>query len=223
MFVKKIYYLVLLLLAIDAVYAETVYVTDDVKLTLRSGPSMKNKIVKMVRSGTPLTVLKKTRDGYIKVKTPSGTTGYILSRHTKRQPINKLQLKKTNEELEQSRKENLQLKTELESLKNKHTKVARSEAALTQQNNKLTQELTEIQQTAANAIQLKKQRDQLQERVVNAERELQQLKREKQTLEDSSNQSWFIYGGLLAFAGILFGLLIPRISWKKKPSNWDTF
>ncbi len=220
---KKFYYLLLLLLAISTSRAETVYVTDDVMLILRSGPSMKNKIVKMVRSGTSLTVLKRTHDGYIKVKTPSGTTGYILSRHTKKQPINKLQLKKSSEELKRLRTENLKLKTELETLKSKHTLVANSEAELTQQKNKLSQELAEIQQTAANSIQLKKQRDQLQERVVNAERELQQLKREKQTLENSSNQSWFIYGGLLAFAGILFGLLIPRISWKKKPSNWDSF
>jgi len=223
MLVKKIHYLLLLLFAIGSAHAETVYVTDDVKLTLRSGPSMKNKIVKMVRSGTPLTVIKRTRDGYIKVKTPSGTTGYILSRHTKKQPINKLQLIKTTDELQQLRKENLQLKTELETIKNEHAHVADSEAELTQQKNKLSRELAKIQQTAANAIQVKKQRDQLQERVVNSERELQQLKREKQTLEDSANQSWFIYGGLLAFAGILFGLLIPRISWKKKPNNWDSF
>ncbi len=223
MFVKKIYSLLFLFLAIGAVHAETVYVTDDVKLTLRSGPSMKNKIVKMLPSGTPLSVIKRTSNGYVKVKTPSGATGYILSRHTQKQPIHKLQLKKVSEELEQLRTEHLKLKTELETLKSKHTQIANSETELTQQKDKLSLELAEIQQTAANAILLKKQRDQLQERVVNAERELQQLKREKQTLEDSSNQSWFIYGGLLAFAGILFGLLIPRISWKKKPSNWDSF
>ncbi len=220
---KKIYWLLLFLLTINTAQAETVYVTDDVKLTLRSGPSMKNKIVKMVRSGTPLTVLKRTPDGYIKVKTPSGTTGYILSRHTKKHPINKLQLKKATDELEQLRKQNLELKTQLETLKNKHTQAISSETELTQKTDKLSRQLAEIQQTAANAIQVKKQRDQLQERVVNAERELQQLKRMKQTLEDSSNQSWFIYGGILAFAGILFGLLIPRISWKKKPNNWDSF
>lgn len=220
---KNFCFLPLLLLAINAAQAESVYVTDDVKLTLRSGPSMKNKIVKMLRSGTPLTVLKRTKDGYIKVRTPSGSTGYILSRHTQKDQISKLRLKKADEELEQLRTQNLQLKTELEALKSKYTKTTTNETELTQQRDKLSKAFTELQQTASNAIQLKQQRDQLQERVVNAERGLQQLKREKQTLENSANQTWFIYGGLLALLGVLFGLLIPRIRWKKKPNNWDTF
>ena len=80
-----------------------------------------------------------------------------------------------------------------------------------------------LKQTATNAIQLKQQRDQLQERVVNNERELQQIKREKQALEDSTKQDWFLYGGMLSFIGIFLGLLLPKLSWKRKTSNWDTF
>ncbi len=55
------------------------------------------------------------------------------------------------------------------------------------------------------------------------ERENQQLKREKQALEDSTNQDWFLYGGILAFTGIFLGLIIPKIRWQRKTSNWDTF
>ena len=72
-------------------------------------------------------------------------------------------------------------------------------------------------------MQLKQQRDQLQERVVNVERELQQIKRENQALQDTTNQDWFLYGGILSFIGIFLGLLLPKISWHRKTSNWDTF
>ena len=84
-------------------------------------------------------------------------------------------------------------------------------------------ELAELQQTAANAIQLKQQRDQLQERVVSVERELQQLKRENQALTDSSNQDWFLYGGALSLFGVLLGFILPKLSWRRRSSGWDTF
>ena len=58
---------------------------------------------------------------------------------------------------------------------------------------------------------------------MNVERELQQIKREKQALEDSTKQDWFLYGGMLSFIGIFLGLLLPKLSWQRKTSNWDTF
>lgn len=219
---NRLPFLVILFLS-WAANAKTVYVTDDLELILRSGSSQKNKIVKMLPSGTPLTVLKHESNGYIKVQTPKGTKGYILSRHTKKNHTNSWHLKQATEELELLRNENQQMKAKLETLKSEHNNEISDNRSLGEHKDQISQELSELQQTAASTVQIKQQRDQLQERVVNAERELQQLKRDKQTLEDSSNQTWFIYGGLLAFAGIFLGLIIPRISWRRKSSRWDTF
>ena len=215
--------LIIILLSSWTAHAETVYVTDNIKLSLRSGPSLKNKIVKMLSSGTPLTVLKRDSNGYIKVQTSKGTEGYILSRHTKKNHTNNWYLNKTNENIIRLRDKNQQLQTELDALKSEHPDKDSDNLALSTPKKQMSKKISEIQQITANMPQLKQQRDQLQERVVNAERELQQLKREKQTLEDTTNQSWFIYGGMLAFAGVFLGLLIPKISWQKKSSSWDTY
>ena len=67
-------------------------------------------------------------------------------------------------------------------------------------------------------MQLKNERDELQERVVNAERELQQLKLENQSLKDSSNQDWFLYGGILSFLSVLLGFILPKLGWRRKNS-----
>lgn len=219
---KRLLFLVILFLSWTA-NAETIYVTDDLELTLRSDSSQKSKIVKMLPSGTSLIVLKRESNGYIKVQTPKGSKGYILSRHTKKNHTNSWYLKIATEKLEQLRSKSKQIETELEILKSEHTNEVSDNRSLGEQKDQISQELSNLQQTTANTLQLKQQRDQLQERVVNAERELQQLKRDKQTLEDSTNQTWFIYGGILAFAGIFLGLIIPRISWRRKSSRWDTF
>jgi SH3 domain protein len=221
--VKNLLPFLILLLVSWAANAEIVYVTDNVKLTLRSGPNLKNKIVKMLSSGTPLTVLERDPSGYIKVQTPKGTEGYILSRHIKKSRSSRWFLKRANIIMKRLQNENKKLKAEQGTSHDKQSDETPDDLALSKQKDQISQELANLKHTAANALQIKQQRDKLQERVVNAERELQQLKREKQTLEDSTDQTWFIYGGILAFAGIFLGLLIPKISWGRRSSGWDTF
>ena len=96
------------------------------------------------------------------------------------------------------------------------------EFSLTKDKELLNRELTELKKTASNAVQIKNERDSLQERVVNVERDLQQLKLENQALKDSANQDWFLYGGGLALAGVLLGFIIPKISCGRR-NTWGSF
>lgn len=204
--------------------ARTVYVTDDIKFTLRSTENNRSKILKMLPSGTALTLIEENKaSGYSKVRTGSGIEGYILSRHTSPKPINRWYLNKANKKLEQLQTENDLIKAELQDLKGNNDQTLSSIQSLTAERDKLSREFSELQQTAANAVQLKHQRDQLQERVISVERELQQIKRENQALEDSTNQDWFLYGGMLSLFGVILGFILPKLSWRRKTSNWDTF
>ena len=219
---KSIIFLLIFISA--AVHAETVYVTDQLKLDLRGGMSTRYRILKMLPSGTPLTVISKdSKTGYTKVRLSNGLEGYLLTRYTLDKPIARWHLDKANKELEQLKTENEQLNHELSTVKKDYSQDIDDKSTLSTERDDLSRELNNLKQTAANAIQLKQQRDQLQERVVNIERENQQLKRENQRLEDSSNQDWFLNGGIVAFLGIIFGLLIPKISWHRRTSSWDTF
>ena len=223
-FVKQIISLLLLFIVSSTVNAETVYVTDNIKLTLRSAENNRSKILKMLRSGTPLTLIKRDEGtGYSKVRLKNGIEGYILNMHTLNKPISRWYLKKANKELALLQEENSRLKMKLGAVKGENYEAVSSQKSLSDERDKVRNELKNLRQTATNAIQLKHQRDQLQERVVSVERELQQIKREKQALEDSTKQDWFLYGGMLSFLGIFLGLLLPKLSWQRKTSNWDTF
>ena len=204
--------------------AETIYVTDHFKIELRSGESIRNKIIKMVPSGAQLTVIKQNPStGYTKVRLKNGMEGYLLTRYTQNKPVSKWYLQQATEKLEFLQKENKAIMAEFAQLTGNNTSALSENVSLSQEREKLSTELNNLRQTAANAIQLKNQRDQLQERVITVERELQQLKLENKSLEDSTNQDWFLYGGILAFTGIFLGLFIPKIRWQRKTSNWDTF
>lgn len=222
---KQFFYFILTILSCNIALAQSVYVTDSMKFTLRSGESSSHKIIKMLPSGTQLTLLDTNKTtGYSKVKMTDGTVGYIPTRFTLNKPISRWKLKKTNQQLELLLTENKKIKATLTDLQENNTSAVSSNESLTKERDQLSSDLNNLRQTAANAIQLQRERNELQERVINVERELQQIKRAKQALEDSTNQDWFLYGGILSFLGIFFGLLIPKISWhRKSQSNWDTF
>ena len=55
--------------------------------------------------------------------------------------------------------------------------------------------------------------------VEEAEQALEDAKAENRRLASRSNREWFVIGALVVIFGILVGLILPRIRWKKK-SSW---
>lgn len=222
---KYFFYFILALLSCNIALAKSVYITDSMKFNLRSGEGSKYKLIKTLPSGTKLTLLGVNKaTGYSKVKTSAGIIAYLPTRFTLDKPVSSWYLKKANQQLELLQVENKKIKATLADLQQNNSSAVSSNDSLTKERDQLSTDLNDIRQTASNAIQLQRERNELQERVINVERELQQLKRAKQALEDSTSQDWFLYGGILSFLGILFGLLIPKISWhRKSQGNWDTF
>lgn len=221
---KSIKTFIFLLIASSSVCAETVYVTEKLKMAMRSGTSTRHKILKMLPSGSALTIVSKNPEtGYSQVRTSAGLQGYVLTHLTQKKPPARKLLDQVNTEMEQLKAENKQLSESLLALQDNSNLNVTDKSQLIIERDQINRELQELKQTAGNAIQLKQQRDQLQERVVNIERENQQLKRENQALDDTSNQDWFLNGGIVAFFGIFFGLLIPKLSWHRRRGGWDSF
>jgi SH3 domain protein len=87
---------------------------------------------------------------------------------------------------------------------------------------KVSQELAEIKRTASSALAIDSENKDLKSRLVALERNLQILKQENENLKDRTARDWFMVGAGVVLIGILAGLIIPRIRWRKK-SSWDTF
>ena len=60
-------------------YAESKYVTDITKITMRSAPDTEHKIIAMLKSGTAINVLEKS-GAWSKVRTKNGKEGWALTR-----------------------------------------------------------------------------------------------------------------------------------------------
>lgn len=220
--VKRTLIILALLIGANPVLAETRYVSDQLEITLRKGKSTQQKIIAMLKSGTPLEVLRVDEDaGYTKVKTTSGKTGWVLTRFLMREPSARRQLSSMKAKLA-----SLELKTrqrqnqfgELESSKNS---LQQNVTRLQNENRKLSRQLAEIQRTAASALAIDKENKTLKTRIVETERDLQAVRLENETLRDRTARDWFLAGAIVVIGSMLLGILLTRIRWKRK-SNWDS-
>jgi SH3 domain protein len=216
---------VFLLLFIGTTEAKTVYVTDNLNLSLRSEENEKAKVLQLLPTGTPLTVISENRkSGFSHVRLQTGQEGYIVTRSTMKDPPSRFQLEAATKNLDSMQAENASLKAELTALKKTLTPGTTLEQSLALERDRLNRELAELKKTAAGTIQIKDERDEMQERVVNLERDLEQFKLENKALKDSTKQDWFLYGGSVAFIGVLLGFILPKIKWRsRRSSGWDTF
>ncbi len=184
---------------------------------------MRSKVLQVLPIGTPLTVIKENKkSGFTRVRTINGIEGYIENRHITRELPILNQKEPSSKVIESLQIENTALKAELATVKSSITPGTTLEQSLVKERDQLSRELAELKKTAASSIQLKNERDELQERVVSVERDLQQFKLENQALKDTANQDWFLYGGILALAGVLLGFILPKLGWRRK-SSWDSY
>ena len=121
--------------------------------------------------------------------------------------------------IERVRSENASLKERLDTLTTQKVDAETSFSQLSSDNHRLAQELATIRRTAANAIAIDQQNKDLQERVVNLERELQIVQQENQSLADRSNKDWFLLGAGVLVSGVLVGLILPRLRLQRR-SRW---
>jgi len=211
---------VLLSLFSQTALAETRYVTDVFRVTLRSGKSTQNEIIRMVPSGLALTVLETDKaSGYSHVRMPSGKEGWILSRYLMDLPSARARLSRSETKLANTEQAMNQLKTELKTITGKKNELARERKRLNEQNIKLSRKLSNITRVSSNAIQLSNDHVRLKKRLTEQDREMQFLQQENANLRDRSNRDWFIVGALVVIGSMIFGIILTRIRWKKK-STW---
>jgi SH3 domain protein len=203
--------------------AESYYVSDSLEITMRSGKSTSHGIIRMLRSGTPLTVLETDNDsGYSRVRTRDGKTGWVLSRFMMKGQAARDKLAATEKKLAELELENSQMEATMETMKEKVSSMEKERTSLDGVNRKVSQELAEIKRTASSALAIDSENKELKSRVVALERNLQTLHQENEGLKDRTARDWFMVGAGVVLLGIIVGLIIPRIRWRKK-SSWDTF
>ncbi|HKJ89259.1 MAG TPA: TIGR04211 family SH3 domain-containing protein, partial [Gammaproteobacteria bacterium] len=185
---------------------QTRYVSDQLKITLRTGKGLQNKILASLESGTPLEVLKvDAQKGFSYVRTPSGKEGWVHTRFLMDHPAARDRIQDIRQRMQRMQARYKKMQGQQASLEK-----------LRRENGKLQVELKRIRKLSSNAIAMKQRAQRLEKRNQKQAQELQKLRKENDGLQDLSAQTWFTRGAGVIVAGMLIGLILPRIRFRKK-------
>ncbi len=179
-----------LVLFAGSALAETVYVGGVMKITLRTGPGTKHKILAMVATGDSLEILEKGRD-WTRVRNSAGQEGWVLTRFTTRE----VPLKRQVDELEAK---NRALTAQVEKIReeNKDVEATRKKLEF------IENAYNELKQKSADLLALEAAHEEM----------TQAFTRQKERvllLESRLNKEdikWFLSGAGVLVVGLLLGV-----------------
>lgn len=205
--------------------AKTSYVSDQLKVALRSGATEGHRIIKFVKSGTPLTVLDTSADGkFIQVEIPGGKTGWIATKEVMDVPSGRDRLAAANKKFENSFQTINELKSTIAELKAEVRKLKSEKGSLQSERTNLSNSLEDLKITAANPLSLSKKNKQLKKELENVRQNEAMLEKDNQALRSNVMQEWFIIGGAVSIGSLILGIILTRINWRRKKDSWgDSF
>lgn len=196
----------------SACCAEIAYVTDQHKFNLRSGESIRHRIVSSLQSGTIVEVLSDSQlTGYSNVRLNDGTEGFIRSRYLQSQPTANMQLTEAIERLRKLERSPTTLavllartKAEAEVLENRHR-------AMLLRVEDMNTELSYLRNITQGARTLIEQQNALQARVEYLENLALETRNAHASSVARTYHRWLIIGAAILLSGLILGLLLPRI------------
>lgn len=205
-----------------ALAQEGSYITDNLRTEMRSGPSREYRIINYVRSGANVSVLETDEANKTsKIRLPSGKEGWVQTKHITEQTPARDRLAQTESLIDKLQNQGSSSQQQLASLTTSQQTLQRDNRKLTQNNKKLSKELNKIKETAANALNLDRENQDLKKRVFALDRDYQILEQQVNSLKDRSNRDWFVAGAGVLIAGVVFGLILPKLRFRRK-SSWSS-
>jgi SH3 domain protein len=211
-----------LLLLPAAVQAETYYVTDTFKIAMRTGESIRHRIIRNLSTGTAVEVISSDKEtGYSKIRV-GDKEGFVLTHQLLSEPVARTQLETMRKEIEELKAEPNELRSNLVELQKSHRELLAAHKELQQIKDKQEQELQSIKRIASDAITISNERNELSKRVADLTLVTEELKQENRDLSNESIRDWFLIGAGVIIAGILIGLILPHLRFQRRRSSWGS-
>lgn len=203
--------------------AQSVWVSDEFEVLLRTGPTTDHAIRLTMSSGTELQVLERDEaSGYSRVRTNAGTEGWVLSRYLMNELPARQQLERLTSQLTNANARGTSMGSQLDTIRSQYDDATTQISSLESSNEALQTELQDIKSTAANAISIDRQNKDLRQQLTDAEIKVSILQQENEELAAQKNRNWFLAGALVLLVGVVLGIWLPRIRWQRR-SRYERF
>lgn len=188
------------------------FVSDQLEITLRRGAGTRYGITRMLKSGTPLQVLEDNGKGYARVTAPDGVSGWVLTRFLQDEPVARERIAENEQRMQEMHQQGAAVQEQLNGLQQLQSDLSRARA----EKERLQAELQQIKIVAADALAISEQNQVLQQELEESSATQQGLIEKNKRLGKETEQRWFMIGGGVILLGMLIGLIVPKIRWKRR-------
>lgn len=195
----------------------TTYVTDELRIPLRSGPTTGYRIINYLPAGTKMTVLTVSND-FAEIRTERGTQGWVESSNLRTTPIARDRLAAAEAEARRAKGQYDKLRSDLANARESGSASANQSAALQVRVNELESELAEIRRISADAIAANDARAKLTELNQRLRNEIEKIQDENVRLHDNTQQRWMLIGAGLLLLGLIIGFMVKA---RPRRSGWS--
>ena len=200
-------------------YGETVYISDELTVPLRTGASNEHRILhRGLPSGLQMEVLQiDEAAGFSEVRTANGTQGWMRSQYLVAEPIAKTRLAAAQREVASLRGQRLFQAQRVDELASTAREQADLNSASDSRIAELESELSEIRRISVNAINAHEENLASLETIARLRDEIDDLADDRNRLQDNSENQGILIGAGLLLLGLLVGVIIKarplRSAW----------
>ena len=187
-----------------------VYITDQLDLPIRSDKNFGNNIIRLLPSGTELSLLQSTEDGWAQIQFDD-TIGWIKSFYLSPDPSAREKLKKLTRTNNANKLLITKLTSEKEELEKQLLSIKEENSDLVVQRSKSQAEKEHIEQIYQDALKLEHENEKLIQEKLQLKAELQLAENNTQIQKDTSSRNWFIVGAIVLFFGMMIGFIVPNL------------
>jgi len=221
--VNRIILLFTLLVCTGQVIADSRYVVDDLTITVRSGRTNSHQIVKLLHSGEKIEVLSELEENgkqYAFIKA-GNTTGWVLTQYLSKTKIARDRISEIQAKAEKISLKNAELKEQLAKLQADYKSIANQRDKLNNSAQSLDQELSKLKRVSARPLAIQQSNEKLRMQLAKKTSEVKLLSEENADLKNRDQRDWFVIGSAVTLGSILLGIILTRISWRRR-SSWGS-
>lgn len=185
------------------------YVSDVLKLTLRTGPSIENKIISVIESGQMMEIIDFGQE-WSQVKLPNGKEGWVLSRYLTTNETNNIKLQRLEAKHKNLMIQSAELLEENNKLKAENKRFSTEFNANQKQLVKTQSDYKALKAESAEFLTLKTNYERAASELTEQTAKAKQLEEELSSLEMNTYIKWFLAGSGVLIVGFLIGFSTKR-------------
>lgn len=184
------------------VFADDKYITDNISVYLRRGPSTNYGLIGSLKSGDKVTIIDKSDDGsFTKIRDEKNRLAWIESELLTNTPSAKERLPLLEEQINTLNEKIINLDQEKQTLINDYNE--------------------QLKTAQSKISQLESSKNELEQDLNQKNLQIETLNKEIDENGQNLMLKWFTRGGIVAGAGLLLGLLLPFIfPRRRKKDRW---